>query len=224
MADNESILAILDEYHHFLMEIDTWFRSVRVKYGNRMQCGKGCIFCCCGLFDVSLPDAFRVAAGFQKLSASNRKDVLRRARDLHAGILQEAPKLAEPYFLDPVSEDRIDLLAERFDEVRCPFLTADGDCLIYEFRPSACVLEGVPMVDVQDGPFDDWCELNFTGGLDREAEEDLCLDYYGIEATVRRVSEQLAENLPDRSRSETTIFVPSIVVAFDGFWQGLITG
>lgn len=222
MADSGSILTTLDEYHHFLIEIDTWFRSVRVKYGHRMQCAKGCIFCCCGLFDIPLADAFRVAVGFQKLSSPERQDVAGRARDLHTELLVEAPELEEPYFLDPVSEDRIDILTERFGDVRCSFLTADGDCLIYEYRPSACILEGVPMVDFQDGPFDDWCGLNFTGGLDREVEKDLRLDYYGIEATVRRVSEQLTESLPVLPRKETTVFVPSIVVAFDRFWRDLI--
>jgi len=222
MADSGSVLSILDEYHHFLMGIDTWFRSVRVKYGHRMQCGRGCIFCCCGLFDVPLPDAFRVAAGFGALPSSERQDVARLARDLHSGLLAEAPELKEPYFLDAVPEDRVELLVERFSDVRCPFLTADGDCLIYEYRPSACILEGVPMVDFQDGPFDDWCALNFTDGIDRDVEKDLVLDYYGIETTVQRVSEQLTESLPALSRRETTVFIPSIVVAFDRFWHNLL--
>ena len=222
MTESGRIVSVLEEYQHFLVELDTWFRSVRVKYGSRMQCDKGCILCCCGLFDVPLPDAFSVAAGFRQLSNSVREDVLHRARSLQTGLLQEVPELKEPFFLDRISEERIDRLADRFGDVRCPFLPADGDCLIYEFRPSACILEGIPMVDVHDGPFDDWCELNFTEGIDREAEADLRLDYYEIEATVRRVSEDLIEHLPSLPRKETTIFIPSIIVTFESFWQDLV--
>jgi Fe-S-cluster containining protein len=222
MAIGGRILSALEEYHHFMMELDTWFRSIRVKYGSRMLCGKGCTLCCRGLFDVPLPDAFRAAAGYEQLSPSVREDVAVYASSLHAGILGEAPDLGEPFFLDRIPEDRIDRLADIFDDVRCPFLTTDGDCLIYEFRPSACILEGVPMVDVHDGPFDDWCELNFTEGLDRVAEADLRLDYYGIEASIQRISENLAEGLSSLPGKETTVFLPSIVVAFDIFWRGLI--
>lgn len=221
MAGSGRVHLILEEYQRFLTELDTWFRSVRVKYGDRMQCSKACILCCCGLFDVPTPDAFSVAAGIQRLSPTTRKEVLQRARSLHEEILREIPEVEEPFFLDRIGEDRIDRLADRFDTARCLFLT-DDDCLIYEFRPSACILEGVPMVDFQDGPFDDWCELNFTGGLDREVEEDLRLDYYGIEETVRRASEDLVEQLPFLPQREATVFVPSIVVAFDRFWQNLV--
>ncbi len=222
MAAGGRVLSAMEEYQHFLMELDTWFRSIRVKYGSRMQCGKGCTLCCRGLFDVPLPDAFRAAAGYERLSPSVRKDVAVYAGSLHAGLLGEAPDLEEPFFLDRIPEDRIDRLADCFDDVGCPFLTTDGDCLIYEFRPSACILEGVPMVDVRDGPFDDWCGLNFTAGIDRVAEEDLRLDYYGIEATIQRISENLAEGLPLLPGKETTVFLPSIVVAFESFWRGLI--
>ncbi len=222
MAENGSVLSILDEYQHFLMELDTWFRSIRVKYGSSMQCGKGCTYCCCGLFDVPIADALRVAAGFQSLSPSTRETVARCARSLHAGLIRESPELEEPFFLDRISETRIDRLADRFDDVRCPFLATDGDCHVYEFRPSACILEGIPMVDVQDGPFDDWCEFNFTGGVAREVESDLRLDYSEIEATIQRFSQNLAEQLPSLPQKETTVFIPSIIVAFESFWRDLV--
>ncbi len=218
MSESGNDFSVLDEYQHFLMELDTWFRSIRVKYGSRMHCGKGCTYCCMGLFDIPIADALRVAAGFHSLSPSTRGAAVRQARAIHAGLLREAPGLEEPFFLDRISEESVDRLTELFDDVRCPFLAADGDCLVYEFRPSACILEGIPMVDVRDGPFDDWCEFNFAGGVAREAEADLRLDYYEIEATIRRVSQCLLERLPSHARTETTVFIPSIVVAFESFW------
>jgi Fe-S-cluster containining protein len=224
MTEGESVATLLEEYQLFLKELDTWFRSVRVKYGDRMQCGKGCTLCCRGLFDVPLADAFRAAAGYQRLSASIKNDVLRRARLLHAGILEETPQLDEPFFLNRISEDRIDGLADRFGDVRCPFLAFEGDCLIYEFRPSACILEGVPMVDAHDGPFDDWCALNFTGGMEPELEKDLRLDYYEIEATIRRTSQSMQARIPLHPSKEATVFIPSIIVAFDNFWSNLLQG
>lgn len=222
MAESGRVLSALEEYQHFLMGLDIWFRSIRVKYGARMHCSKGCILCCCGLFDIPLPDAFRVAAGYKQLSPSSRNGVLQRARLIQSNLLQEVPDLIEPFSLDRITQDRIDRLTDLFDAVRCPFLTAEDECLIYEYRPSACILEGIPMVDSRDGPFDDWCEFNFTGGINREVEKDLRLDYYEIEETIRRVSENLAARMPYPHPIETTMFIPSVVVSFESFWQNLL--
>jgi len=213
---------VMDKYGRFLEEIDVWFRSVRVKYGDRMLCGRGCALCCSGLFDVPLPDALRVALGFQQLSPPEKKEVLVRSDSCHGPVLEAARDMKEPFFLDGLSEADIDRLADRFDDVRCPFLDNDDGCLIYPFRPAACILEGVPMVDARDGLFDDWCELNFTEGTDRTLEEDLALDYYRIETEVQRTTEILLELVPAFPRRKTSIFLPSIICGYNSFWSALV--
>jgi hypothetical protein len=50
------------------MNVDEWFKQIRLKYSSQMQCGKGCTGCRYSLFDISLADAADVAAGFQKLT------------------------------------------------------------------------------------------------------------------------------------------------------------
>jgi Fe-S-cluster containining protein len=212
----------MDVYDRFLQDLDTWFRSVRVKYGARMQCGQGCTDCCCGLFDVPLPDAMRVAAGFKKLNSSMRAEVLQRSSFIHAKLLESDPKLHDPFLLSSDSGKDVDRLADRFDSVRCPFLYDDGGCLIYASRPLACILEGVPMVDASDGPFDDWCRFNFTEGMDRVVETDMVLDYYGIEAMVHNCTVTLLESIPALGRDPVTVFLPSIVVTYETFWEPLL--
>jgi Fe-S-cluster containining protein len=222
MVEDHGVSSILDEYQSFIVELDTWFRSVRVKYGARMRCGEGCTFCCCGLFDIPLPDALRVATGFYRLSPSIRNDVTHQASTIHAELLREVPELEKPFYLNSISEARIDLLTDVFSTVRCPFLNVDDICLIYEYRPSACVLEGIPMVDFCDGLFDDWCEFNFTEGVDPVLEEDLRLDYYEIQATIQHVTESLIERIPALPKKEATVFIPSIVASFESFWRDLV--
>jgi Fe-S-cluster containining protein len=222
MAEDGGVTSILDEYQKFLLGLDMWFRSVRVKYGARMRCGEGCTFCCCGLFDIPLPDALRVATGFCRLTPSLKNDVAHRASTIHADLLREVPELETPFFLNSISEARIDLLTEVFNTVRCPFLSMDNVCLIYEYRPSACVLEGIPMVDFRDGLFDDWCEFNFTEGIDPALEEDLRLDYYEIQATIQHVTESLIERIPALPKKEATVFIPSVVASFERFWYDLV--
>ncbi len=43
------------------MNIEEWFKNIRERYSSQMQCGRGCMACCHGLFDISLADAVEVA-------------------------------------------------------------------------------------------------------------------------------------------------------------------
>jgi len=222
MTEPDRVLTVMDVYNRFLRDLDTWFRAVRVKYGERMQCRKGCAQCCYGLFDVSVPDAFRVAEGYHRLAPSLRNNVLHRSTLFHSQLIKAVPELKNSFFLNQSPKGDIDRLSDRFDAVRCPFLDSDDDCLIYESRPLACVLEGIPMVDACNGLFDDWCRLNFTSGIDKAVETDLALDCFWIDATVQSTTEGLMERIPSIQNEETTVFLPSIIVAFEAFWKGLL--
>src|SRR5262245_21718987 len=138
------------------MSIDEWFNRIREKHAGSMQCGKGCSACCHGLFDISLADAVEVARGFQKLPLDVQKEIYTRAAELNGAI--GSTLFAED---DP----QIHEIVEAAGSPRCPLLGDAGECQIYENRPLACRLEGVPMVDVEQELFGDWCELNFKDGV-----------------------------------------------------------
>ena len=143
------------------MNIDEWFKKIREKYRDQMQCGKGCTACCYGLFDITLADAVDVARGFQSLPRKVQEQVFSRASALHRKIRDAATDLPEPTILAE-DDTLLDTIVDAVDIAPCPCLGDAGECLIYEKRPVACRLEGVPMVDFHEGPFGDWCELNFN--------------------------------------------------------------
>lgn len=160
-----------------------------------MSCRQGCARCCHGLFDISIPDSQRVAEGFRTIPREVREQVAERAAMIQSRIEEEEPDLGYPFYLNSLSQDRVDRLVEAIGDVRCPFLDESDSCLIYEYRPIACILEGVPMVDVHDGLFGDWCELNFRDGFSPEMQPDLRLDYYEVQ----------------EAEQETTILIPSVI-------------
>jgi Fe-S-cluster containining protein len=199
--------ALLGQHKRRLRELNQWFRFIQSRHVSQMQCGQGCALCCHGLFDISIPDAMQVAEGFVELAEEISKGVMERASLIHCSIAERWAELTPPYLLNTFSDDRIDALTEAIGEVGCPFLDRRNSCLIYEWRPMACRLEGLPMVDARDGLFGDWCELNFTNGVDPKAEEDLRLDYYAI---------QEVDQGP-------TLFVPSLIYAISrGEWNILV--
>jgi Fe-S-cluster containining protein len=202
-----------------LRNIDAWFASVRRSQASQMQCGRGCALCCYGLFDISLPDALEVVEGLSALPDETRAQVAARSAEVQGVIAQAAPELERPFLLSGLTEDRIDQIVDQAGGARCPFLGEENECLIYEHRPLACRLEGAPMVDVRDGLFDDWCELNFTKGVPSDAIENLRQDYYEIQEVEERCSESLSQARWGKRQSRVTTFIPSLVVEYEAFWR-----
>lgn len=203
----------MQRYARQMQNLDAWFQTIRKKHAGKMACGQGCARCCYGLFDISLPEALFVVHAFDGMSEPLRSEVAVRAFGIQQGIMHAAPEMKEPYFLNGLSDDRVDAIATLVGDIRCPFLGEKDACLIYEQRPKACRLEGLPMVDAQDGLFGDWCGLNFREGIFPELEKDLCLDYYELQVAERAVTEDLSQYYLSYREPVVTLFIPSAIAA-----------
>lgn len=60
-------------------------------------------------------------------------------------IEESVPQLVRHPFIDDWPDRDTDALVERFRELPCPALEADGSCGLYEFRPLACRSMGIPV-------------------------------------------------------------------------------
>jgi hypothetical protein len=77
------------------------------------------------------------------------------------------------------------------------------------------------MVDIREGLFGDWCELNFTDGVPEAAQADLRQDYNRIGESEEARSAEIAERggLP---AARAVTFIPSVVADFDVVWKRLL--
>ena len=152
-----------------------------------------------------------VVRGFEKLAPDVQQRIRSRAVDLHLMIRERTFSEDDP---------RIDQIVDNANSPACPFLGDAGECLIYEHRPLACRLEGVPMVDVNEGLFGDWCELNFVEGIPDSALRDLAQDYNRIDASEETRSAAVARQagLPD---ARAVTFIPSVIAGYDSFWRSV---
>ena len=95
---------------------------------------------------------------------------------------------------------------------RCSFLTASGQCLIYQVRPLICRSHGAPVLVPLEGEREalDACELNFLQGMSHLRQGD----WIGVETLNTQLS--LINILIYKERSgERVTLSPSSILAAD---------
>lgn len=209
-------------YSSLLHRAAEWFQTVQARHASEMRCRQGCVLCCYGLFDISLPDALHVTLSLSALPAKTRSAAAASAAEIQKKITKQAPELKAPYLLKMGDDLLIDRIGARVPSPRCPFLAPDDTCFIYEHRPLACRIEGIPMVDIHDGLFGDWCELNFVAGVPSDAQDDLLRNYYEIQGIERASTANLSELLLGERQEAVTVFIPSLIVEYENFWIPLL--
>ena len=203
---------LLDRYGSLLREVDGWFKRCLDRYPGQIECRNGCSECCRGLFDITLLDALYLKRGFDDLPESQKvalaRFALRRLDDL--SILNSA--FVEPWLLNSIPESDWDLLMPEDDETPCLLLSDGEGCLLYEFRPMTCRLNGIPLIDVSgEELFDEWCTLNFTKE-DPRCFMELRFEFTELFSRELLLFQKLIHHLTGTIRNEVDLFIPAAVV------------
>jgi Fe-S-cluster containining protein len=146
-------------YKNILDRADAFFRSVSDSQSRHLQCGRGCSFCCYGLFEIGSGDIPMLAEGLSELHPMRRRMIIRKAVEIVA--TSKHPNLRE---CSPIEKGEF---FERTASTACPSLNDAGECLVYEHRPLVCRTFGLPLRD-SDRYLGDVCELNFNDATDEE--------------------------------------------------------
>lgn len=123
---------------------DQWFRRANAFLLNQVPCRAGCSQCCIGVFPITRLDAGMLQQGLASLPAATRASIEDRAREQISSLEATYPQLKETRWLDRRTDAEIDRMVSDFDQYRCPALTDDGLCMLYESRPLACRSMGIP--------------------------------------------------------------------------------
>lgn len=128
---------LFQKYEILLSEIGSVFRRVQETHSDCVRCRAGCTDCCYAAFELFPIEAAYLSYHFhQRLKRKERREVLRRAEKalLEIARIREGIKDKESEALQMMAEARI----------RCPLLSDQGHCLLYEYRPITCRLYGIP--------------------------------------------------------------------------------
>jgi Fe-S-cluster containining protein len=132
-----------EKYEAIVAEVDAVFKKFEQDMPDLVKCGKGCSDCCHALFDITLVEAMYINHKFgKKFSGIERSNILERAGKADRQIHKLKRKVYQATQSGaPASEIMMEVARAR---VRCPMLSDEDLCEMYEFRPITCRLYGVP--------------------------------------------------------------------------------
>lgn len=172
-----------------------WFDRAHAAVLGALPCGRGCSRCCVGPFAITILDVAELRKGLARLEPSVARDIEAQARSQVATLIASYPRLAASPYLDDWNDPEQDQLAERFAELPCPALGAEGECRVYAFRPVTCRAMGIPVEE--DGFVEGACEIQTAVPIVRvpealREEEDRLVDREASELDALRVATQVA--------------------------------
>lgn len=140
-ADLNDIFA---KYQALVAQVDAVFAKVRDLYPQEICCARECADCCHATFDITLVEAMYLNQRFTELypkgDERHRLTVAANEADReHYRLKHKAWKAHKAGV-----EDESIVLDMAKERVRCPLLTGDNVCQMYETRPLTCRLYGAP--------------------------------------------------------------------------------
>jgi Fe-S-cluster containining protein len=203
---------LLDNYGALLREVDVWFQRCFDQHSDLIACRKGCSECCRGLFDITLLDALYLKRGFDALPEPQQSGIAQSALLRLEQLSLLNPVFVEPWLLNAIPEDDWDALMPEEDANPCLLLSEAGGCLVDQYRPMTCRLNGIPLIDVSgEEMFDDWCTMNFIKE-DPRRFADLRFEFTELFSRELLLFQKLIHHLTGTIRSEVDLFIPAAVV------------
>lgn len=136
MADYDDLFK---EYEKLVARADRAFEEVREKHGSCIKCEVGCSDCCHAVFGLFPIEALYLNHHFGSLDEEIRAEALKLGDAADKELLRMQKQLEQC----GDNRDKMNRLMAQA-RVRCPLLTGENKCVIYDRRPVTCRVYGIP--------------------------------------------------------------------------------
>ena len=132
-----------EKYERLVATSTAVFDRVRKTHSECVKCTEGCADCCHAVFDLTLIEALYLNHRFKEKIAIERKAAIEESANRADRQLNKIKRRAHQELQagKPEADILADLARER---VRCPLLSAQDLCELYECRPLTCRFYGIP--------------------------------------------------------------------------------
>lgn len=137
------LLSFFEKYEALVLKVESVFAQVKTKYPEEVKCQKGCADCCHALFDLTLIEALYVNSRFnEKFSGKEKNELLEKANKAD----RRTYKIKKDAYRATQEGKEEDAVIEEIAKkrIRCPLLGENDLCSMYDYRPIACRVYGIP--------------------------------------------------------------------------------
>lgn len=206
------------KYEEIVAMADSVFERVKKEHPECVTCKQECSDCCYALFDLSLIEGLYINYQCNKKFKGKEKDRLidksnRADREVHRVKKKaykdlEAGKKEDDILMD-IAEQRI----------RCPLLSEQNLCDMYEYRPITCRLYGIPTTIGGKGH-----TCGKSGFIEGKQYPAVNLDI--VQNNLYKISAELVKEIKSRHVKMTDMLVPlsmALLTNYDEEFFGLKT-
>ncbi|MCQ2560317.1 MAG: YkgJ family cysteine cluster protein, partial [Clostridia bacterium] len=129
---------LLENYETLVQEAEFAFRDIAERCKEQVTCKVQCADCCHSFFGLFPIEAAYISHQFPKLDRKVRKGVLERAAQAEQRLMDLDIELQEKFGDD--EEKKLKEAAKL--RVRCPLLSDEDKCVLYQYRPITCRVYG----------------------------------------------------------------------------------
>ncbi|MFZ2921676.1 MAG: YkgJ family cysteine cluster protein, partial [Desulfosalsimonadaceae bacterium] len=131
------------KYEAVVGKVESVFQKMKEDFPQEVTCKQGCSDCCHALFDLTLIEALYVNHYFNRQFSGSKKDQLIEKANKADRQIYKIKKTA--YKLTQEGKDEAAVIEEiSHMRIRCPLLGDDDLCELYDYRPIACRVYGIP--------------------------------------------------------------------------------
>ena len=137
------LLPFFKKYEALVSKVESVFAQVKEKYPAEVKCKKGCADCCHALFDLTLIEALYINSRFnEKFNGKEKNELIEKANTSDRRIYKIKKEAYRATQKGKQEDAVIHEIAKK--RIRCPLLGENDLCDMYEFRPIACRVYGIP--------------------------------------------------------------------------------
>lgn len=205
------------KYETLVKQVDDVFVKVESDYKNEVKCNNGCCDCCYAIFDLTFIEALYIKDQFDK----NFKGKLKHEIITESNIVDRKIYKLKKDIAKNASSDNTDLeIIARLsrEKVKCPLLDENNRCRIYDFRPIACRISGIPSSS------NDFAHICGLSGF-KKGEQYPTLNMDIVYKQLYNISKALVKDIKSKHKNMGDILVPlsmALITDYNEDYLGLI--
>ncbi len=204
------------KYESLVEQIDGVFKKVADEFPIEVNCNNGCTDCCFAVFDLTFIEALYLKTKFnEQFSGKNKHDILTEAGEIDRQLYKLKRDIVKKSEHEKGNLEIIGHLSKA--RVKCP-LFLNSKCLMYENRPIACRVSGIPS---STSGFAHICGLSdFDKG-----KQYPTLNMDVVYNQLYKISKELVKDINSKHRQMGDILAPvsmAIITDYNEDYLGLV--